>query len=407
MFSLGKKQNYTCFFDIGNSKIVCIVLHKESGHQRIVGVGHKKSKGLFRNKIINREILSEEISKVYKIALSNVDSNCLREIYCNITDSNLVTKKYFSDIQVGNFGISKKTVREIYKKNISNNNLKSKRVIHSFPRSFYIDNKKIVDNPIGIKTKKLGFSSYNILVEKDLHKSFYNIFEEKKIFVDDFFESGVASSFGNLTNDEKKSGSVLIDIGYYSSKVVVFLNNEIIYVGNISLGGQDVTNDISKGLDIPEESAEFVKVIHGNLDYSINESVKIVLNPQKVKKISNNLLFGIIKPRYEEILEIVRDNLFDSLHARMGINKIVLTGGASKIFGLEGLSMKLFNRKSRIGSIKNSNNFFHNKPEFSTLLGMIELSQDKNRFDFHKYLRKNRISGVVDKIETWIEDSYA
>ena len=27
-----------------------------------------------------------------------------------------------------------------------------------------------------------------------------------------------------------------------------------------------------------------------------------------------NLLYGIIKPRYEEILEIIRDNVFDDIH---------------------------------------------------------------------------------------------
>ena len=352
-------------------------------------------------------MLSKEISRVYEIALKNLDKSRLKKVYCNITDSNLIAKKYFSNISVGNFGVSKKTVREIYKNNISKNNLETKKIIHSFPRNFYIEDKKIVENPIGIKTNKLGFSSYNILIDKNLHNIFYKAFAENKIFVDEFFESGIASAFGNLTDYEKKSGAVLIDIGYYSSKIVVFLDKEIIYTGNIPIAGQDVTNDISKGLGISDESAEFTKVVHGSLNHSINETIQITFSREKVKKINNNLLLGIIKPRYEEILEIVRDNLFDNLHARMGINKIILTGGASKIFGLENLSMRLFNRKSRIGKTNNSSNFFHNKPEFSTLAGIIKLSENENRFDFNKYLKKNKISGVFDRIESWIEDSYA
>ena len=405
MLNFSKKKDLTCIFDIGNSKIVCIVIQKELDGYKIVGVGHKKSKGLFKNRVVNQKMLSTEISRVYDIALKNHDKTRLNKVYCNITDSNFTAKKYFSNISVGNFGVSKKTVREIYKKNISKNNFETKKIIHSFPNSFYIEDKKI-ENPIGIKTKTLGFSSYNILIDKNLHNIFYKAFGENKIFVDEFFESGIASAFGNLTDYEKKSGAVLIDIGYYSSKIVVFLNREIIYTGNITIAGQDVTNDISKGLDVSDESAEFAKVVYGSLNHSINESIQISLNHEKTKKINSNLLLGIIKPRYEEILEIVRDNLFDNLHARMGINKIILTGGASKIFGLENLSMRLFNRKSRIGKINNSSNFFHNKPEFSTLLGIIKLSENE-RFNFNKYLKKNRISGVFDRIESWIEDSYA
>ena len=69
--------------------------------------------------------------------------------------------------------------------------------------------------------------------------------------------------------------------------------------------------------------------MHGSLHSSYDESIEIGTDSQN-KKISRNLLLGIIKPRYEEILEIIRDNLFDNLHARIGINNIVLTGGHIK-----------------------------------------------------------------------------
>ncbi|MBF91831.1 MAG: hypothetical protein CMP34_03380, partial [Rickettsiales bacterium] len=109
----------------------------------------------------------------------------------------------------------------------------------------------------------------------------------------------------------------------------------------------------------------------------------------------------------EEILEIIRDNLFDNLHARVGINNIVLTGGASKIYGLESLSSQLFNRKSRIGKIENNSSFFYNKPEFSSLLGLIELSKNHQISEINEQISGSKVVSVFDKIENWIEDSYA
>ena len=47
------------------------------------------------------------------------------------------------------------------------------------------------------------------------------------------------------------------------------------------------------------------------------------------------------------------DNLFDNLHARIGINSVILTGGASKILGIENFSENIFNRKSRVGKVEN------------------------------------------------------
>ena len=69
-------------------------------------------------------------------------------------------------------------------------------------------------------------------------------------------------------------------------------------------------------------------------------------------------MYGIIKPRYEEILEIIRDNIFDDIYARISIRSIVITGGASKIFGLTSLSQNILNREVRIGATINKTSFF-------------------------------------------------
>ena len=81
--------------------------------------------------------------------------------------------------------------------------------------------------------------------------------------------------------------------------------------------------------------------------------------------------------------------MFDNLHARIGINNIVLTGGVSKIYGLESLSYHPFNRNSRIGKIENTSSFSHNKPEFSSLLGLVELSKIT---EFQKLMNKFQVA---------------
>ena len=118
------------------------------------------------------------------------------------------------------------------------------------------------------------------------------------------------------------------------------------------------------------------------LNPPFNEKIEIDLDSKKKKNISMNLLYGIIKPRYEEILEIIRDNVFDEIHTRVGIKSVVLTGGASKIYGLKTLCENILNRKTRIGQIENSSSFFYCKPEFSTLLGMINLINNQRIFKY-------------------------
>ena len=105
--------------------------------------------------------------------------------------------------------------------------------------------------------------------------------------------------------------------------------------------------------------------------------------------------------------EIIRDYIFDDIYARVSIKSIVITGGASKIYGLTGISESIFNRKVRIGFSSNKESFFHNKPEFSTILGLIRLSQENNEFNTVNELTKNNFFTAFDKLENWIEESYA
>ena len=122
------------------------------------------------------------------------------------------------------------------------------------------------------------------------------------------------------------------------------------------------------------------------------KKLKLILIQKKKKIISMNLLYGIIKPRYDEILEIIRDNVFDEIHTRVGIKSVVLTGGASKIYGLKVLCENILNRKTRIGQIENSSSYFYCKPEFSTLLGMINLIKNQEYFDIFKTKNENKLS---------------
>ena len=85
---------------------------------------------------------------------------------------------------------------------------------------------------------------------------------------------------------------------------------------------------------------------------------------------------------------------------------VVLTGGASKICGLKVLCENILNRKTRIGQIENSSSYFYCKPEFSTLLGMINLIKNQEYFDIFKSKNDNKLSIFIERLDKWIEESY-
>ena len=369
-------------------------------------MNHQKSDGFLNNNDIDQKRLSISIERAIKKGLPKNSKISDYKYFSNLTDVNLISKKKFIEINAGKIAITKKDIRKIFKKSIIESKVRGRYLVHSYPLNFRINN-KIIDDPLGHECDRLGILSFNVYCSYNLFEIVNKCFKSQKINIKSFFDSGIASSLANLTNSEKTRGVACIDIGAKTSKITVFLNDKIVYTKVVPIGGEHVTSDIANGLEISRESAEHSKVIYGTLNLPFNEKIEINSENSKNKTISKNLLYGIIKPRYEEIFEIIRDHIFDDIYARVSIKSIVITGGASKIFGLTNISESIFNRKVRIGCNSNKESFFHNKPEFSTILGLIKLAQENNEFNTVNELTKNNFFTAFEKLENWIEESYA
>ncbi len=399
MFNFLKNQRKIIIFDIGSQKIGAISFKIINNKPIIFDMEYQKN-NLDESK---PHFLSNNIKKIFqKISKKNEKYT----IYCNITDPRVVSKKNKTQIKAGKLGISKKDVRKIFKKCVFESKISGKNLLHSYPLNFIIDNKNITDEPLNKYCENLGINCFNLFVDKNVVKNLNLNFEKNKLHVKSYFDSGIASSLAFLSDQEKKDGVLNIDIGARTSKIIAYINKKIVFVKNLQIAGDDVTSDLSQGLQITHDSSERVKIIHGTLNPPFNEKIEIDLDSKKKKIISMNLLYGIIRPRYDEILEIIRDNVFDEINTRVGIKSVVLTGGASKINGLKVLCENILNRKTRIGQIENSSSFFYCKPEFSTLLGMINLIKNQEYFDIFKSKNDNKLSIFIERLDKWIEESY-
>ena len=399
MFNFLKNQRKIIIFDIGSQKIGAISFKIINNKPIIFDMEYQKN-NLDESK---PHFLSNNINKIFqKISKKNEKYT----IYCNITDPRVVSKKNKTQIKAGKLGISKKDVRKIFKKCVFESKISGKNLLHSYPLNFIIDNKNITDEPLNKYCENLGISCFNLFVDKNVVKNLNLNFEKNKLHVKSYFDSGIASSLAFLSDQEKKDGVLNIDIGARTSKIVAYINKKIVFVKNLQIAGDDVTSDLSQGLQITHDSSERVKIIHGTLNPPFNEKIEIDLDSKKKKIISMNLLYGIIRPRYDEILEIIRDNVFDEINTRVGIKSVVLTGGASKISGLKVLCENILNRKTRIGQIENSSSYFYCKPDFSTLLGMINLIKNQEYFDIFKSKNDNKLSIFIERLDKWIEESY-
>jgi cell division protein FtsA len=70
---------------------------------------------------------------------------------------------------------------------------------------------------------------------------------------------------------------------------------------------------------------------------------------EQAQSVPRSALVHIIRPRVEEILEMVRDRLAASPFAAEARGHVILTGGASQMTGLSELAARILGRPVRIG----------------------------------------------------------
>ena len=202
-------------------------------------------------------------------------------------------------------------------------------------------------------------------------------------------------------------------MGANITSVGIFLKNKLIFTDFIGLGGIHITSDIVKGLGTESDEAEKIKIMHGSLDTTESDDfvkIKIPIISENGELISHeipkSMLMAIIKPRVEEIFEIIFKRLEKVNSEILNFERLVLTGGSANLIGIIPIAKNIFNCNVRIGKPLGLIGVpdIAQSPSFCCLSGLILKSfQDKDNSLFKSF--KNQLSTKIDEIKAWFHNN--
>ena len=116
-----------------------------------------------------------------------------------------------------------------------------------------------------------------------------------------------------------------------------------------------MTRDVARGLNVSISDAERLKTLYGACIASPSDDRETIAahrlgdDTDHPSHLPKSELTRIIRPRIEEILELVRDRLRASGHAAQAGRRLVMTGGACQLTGLPELARAIISNQARIG----------------------------------------------------------
>ncbi|MCK4942573.1 MAG: cell division protein FtsA, partial [Candidatus Aminicenantes bacterium] len=279
----------------------------------------------------------------------------------------------------------------------------NKDILHVLTQEFIVDSQEDIKNPKGMIGSNLDVYILIVTASKPSIKNMLMCLKKAKIDVISTVLSHIATAEAVLTYDEKELGVALIDIGGGTTDISVFEKGALCYATTIGVGGYNFTNDLAIGTRTPIDKAEQIKRKYGcGMDPNLkNQNIEIPSVGGKRKRlISVSLLSDILRPRAEEIFEMVK-NKIESEGFEDKINAgIVLTGGSAVLDGLIEVADEIFAAPIRIGNPCGAGGLIDkvNTPDFSTAVGLLKygLLDLKDRG-----MIKNQPKGWMQKAKEW------
>ncbi|MEG8099038.1 cell division protein FtsA [Candidatus Liberibacter brunswickensis] len=404
LFSIPFRSNYTnglsstrtyviSVLDIGSTKTVCIIgmlvphttdfLPERTHRVEIIGIACQKSHGVKMGAIIDIDAAEKVVRQVVDVA-EQMAGFTVDSLLVNISAGRLESSQHSVDMKVGWREVKKSDIKTLIKSSQHYSCDQKRSLLHSIITDYSLDGKFGITSPISMFAERIGMDMHMITVEKSAMKNLEVVINRAHLSVEKMIASPYASGLAVLVNDEFELGSVVIDMGGETTKIAVFEKGKLLYTDVIAIGGSHVTNDLARGLSISIDNAERLKVMNASIIPSMVDEHDLLSIPSignsdqdDIVKVSRAMISRIVRARIEETFELIEDRIKKSLFSSLKGKRIILTGGASQLTGLQEMIRHNICSNVRIGSPLGVVGlpFPARNPAFATAIGLMVYPQ--------------------------------
>lgn len=402
--------------DVGTSKTCCLIVEaSEMDGVHVLGLGVQASHGVRSGAIVDMEAVETSIVNAVHAA-ERASGETIQRVIVNLSAGHPASQIVPAEVEIAAGEVSDADIRNVLSAGTRIETGNDRELIHTIPIDYSIDETLGIRDPRGMVGTRLGVNMHLITVTGAAIRNLAGCLSRCHLDVEMAVLSPIASGLACLVPDEFELGTVVVDMGGGVTSLGVFFEGQIVFAGCIPVGGGHVTNDIARGLSTPIKDAERLKSLHGSALASPADEKQMLQipqigedAPQSHVRIPRSMLVGIIKPRIEETLELVRDSLIKSGFDRVVGRRMVLCGGASQLQGVRDVAGALFDKQVRIGRPHRLHGLgeAHAGPELCTAAGLVDYAQ---RYRIESLTRPSSRSGFgegwLGRVGVWLKENF-
>ena len=415
------KGGLVAALDIGSSKICCFIARVEDdGAPRVVGIGQQISRGLKGGAIIDMDLAETSLLNAVHAA-EQMAGETIDRVVVNLSGGYPASTTVGVEVSLNGHEVGEADLRRALEHGHQTQVLRQRddngrQMIHSIPTGYSIDGNHGIRDPRGMYGDNLGVDMHIITAACGAVRNVSTCIQRCHLEPSAFVVSPYAAGLACLVEDERELGVTVIDMGGGTTTIAVFYENNVIFTDIIPVGGNHVTSDIARGLSTPLVHSERMKTLYGHVIAVPTDENELIDVPQvgeedsaESQQIPRSLLVGIIQPRLEETLELVRARLELSGFDKIAGRRVVLTGGACQLPGTRELASAVLDKQVRIGRPAGVLGLAEatSGPAFATCAGLLKYAvSGESAVQRDASAEAQEMGGLIGRLGHWFRENF-
>lgn len=327
-------DNLQVVLDIWNGYIKGAIFADEADSKVVVAREMIKTKGMRKGKILDVEDFAVCINKILESFTRKLGDDVVEKVFIGISHPECTIRRINEQKRILNGTITHDDIThlsDVVADTMVKPNFEALKII---PVQWIIDEQTKVKDPVGMEARKLELNADVFMIPKNFYNNLFEACEQLDLQVADVIPNILGSAEACLDLDVKDLWVLLIDIGANQTSYVVYEEWFPVVYGVLPVWWEDVTKDISIGLQVDIKDAEHIK----------REKWVIIMDNRMLEDESVDMRFlsDIMVARYEEIFELINEDLI--LHQKDGRlpGGVILIWWGTKVDGLTVLAKDIF-----------------------------------------------------------------
>lgn len=404
--------------DIGSAKTACFIAHvvDDKGTAEVIGIGHVASKGVKSGVIVDLKAAQKSVKQAVHaaeiMAAKIMKGYPLRDVVMSVPSNYTHSARLSATVKIMGHAISEDDIERALHRLEMDERSDLHAILHAIPTAYNADGHGGVENPVGLHAESLKVDMHCVKAETAALKNVLGCAADNHLDVDCLCIAPYAAGLSSLVDDEKEMGCLVIDMGAGVTSYAVFYQGAMIHAGAVPVGGWHVTNDLAMGLNTGFQDAERIKTLYGSCASAMSDSNEMIDVPAMGDgaddtQVPRSTLVNIIRPRMEEIFELIRGDIDVSQMDGYAGGRVILTGGACQLPGVRDLAGLMLNKQVRIGKplLLMGLADTTKAPEFAATAGLIHYACE--RMDEQPRVDDRRSNDpLIPRIKAWFKDNW-